>query len=607
MRTSLKSHSCGELRAEHEGQEVTLAGWVHRRRDHGSLIFIDLRDHDGIAQVVFNPKQAEEAHTVASEVRNEYVIQVRGRVGRRPPGTENRNMATGEIEVHAQSATLLSPSKTPPFYINEETEVDDLLRLHYRYLDLRRERMHRNIVFRHKVVQFIRNFLSERGFVEVETPILIKSTPEGARDYLVPSRVNPGRFYALPQSPQQLKQLLMVAGFERYFQIAHCFRDEDLRADRQPEFTQLDIEMSFIDEEDMLKLMEELHTAMVETLRPDLRLNKPFPRLAYAEAMRRFGSDKPDLRYGMELVDVSDLLAESEFGVFRETLAAGGVVRGICVPGGAVFSRRQIDELTEFVKTVGGKGLISIGLTGEGPVEELTADDFHSPVHRYLRLEEVRAIAARAGASRGDLIIIVADQEARASQVLDGMRREMARRLNLIDEGFLAFCFITDFPLVEWNEAEERWDAVHHPFTSPKEEDLPLMDSDPGRVRARAYDLVCNGWEIAGGSIRIHRRDVQEKMFSLLRIAPEEAQDRFGHMLEAFEYGAPPHGGIATGLDRTVMLLAGERDIREVIAFPKTKTASDPLFGAPSTVSEAQLKELHIALRPEAIISKESP
>jgi aspartyl-tRNA synthetase len=607
MRTSLKSHSCGELRAEHEGQEVTLAGWVHRRRDHGSLIFIDLRDHDGIVQVVFNPKQAEEAHRVASDVRNEYVVQVRGQVARRPSGTENRNMATGEVEVHAQSATLLSPSKTPPFYINEETEVEDLLRLHYRYLDLRRERMHRNIVFRHKVVQFIRNFLSERGFVEVETPILIKSTPEGARDYLVPSRVNPGRFYALPQSPQQLKQLLMVAGFERYFQIAHCFRDEDLRADRQPEFTQLDIEMSFIDEEDMLKLMEDLHTAMVETLRPDLRLSKPFPRLAYAEAMRRFGSDKPDLRYGMELLDVSDLLAESEFGVFRETLAAGGVVRGICVPGGAVFSRRQIDELTEFVKTVGGKGIISIGLTGEGPVEELTADDFHSPVHRYLRLEEVRAIAARAGASRGDLIIIVADQEARASQALDGMRREMARRLNLIDEGFLAFCFITDFPLVEWNEAEERWDAVHHPFTSPKEEDLPLMDSDPGRVRARAYDLVCNGWEIAGGSIRIHRRDVQEKMFSLLRIAPEEAQERFGHMLEAFEYGAPPHGGIATGLDRTVMLLAGERDIREVIAFPKTKTASDPLFGAPSTVSEAQLKELHIALRPEAVISKESP
>ena len=607
MKTYLKSHSCGELRAEHDGQEVTLAGWVHRRRDHGSLIFIDLRDHDGIVQVVFNPKQAEEAHRVASEVRNEYVMQVQGRVAPRPPGTENRNMATGEIEVHAQGATLLSPSKTPPFYINEETEVEDLLRLRYRYLDLRRERMHRNIVFRHKVVQFIRNFLNERGFVEVETPILIKSTPEGARDYLVPSRVNPGRFYALPQSPQQLKQLLMVAGFERYFQIAHCFRDEDLRADRQPEFTQLDIEISFIDEEDMLNLMEDLHTAMAETLRPDMRLFKPFPRLTYAEALRRFGTDKPDLRYGMELVDVSDLLAESEFSVFRETLVAGGVVRGICAPGGAVLSRRQVDELTAFVKTVGGKGLISIGLTGEGPVEELTTDEFHSPMHRYLSLEEVRAIAARVGASRDDLIIMVADQEEQASQALDGLRREMARRLNLVDEGLLAFCFITDFPLVEWNEAEERWDAVHHPFTSPKEEDLPLMDSDPGHVRARAYDLVCNGWEIAGGSIRIHRRDVQEKMFSLLRIAPAEAQDRFGHMLEAFEYGAPPHGGIATGLDRTVMLLAGERDIREVIAFPKTKTASDPLFGAPSTVSDAQLKELHIALRPGVVVPKESP
>jgi len=607
MKTYLKSHSCGELRAEHEGQEVALAGWVHRRRDHGSLIFIDLRDNDGIVQVVFSPKEAQEAHAVASEVRSEYVIQVRGTVGRRPAGTENSNMATGEVEVRAQGATLLNPSKTPPFYINEETEVEDLLRLRYRFLDLRRERMHRNIIFRHKVVQFIRSFLSDRDFVEVETPILIKSTPEGARDYLVPSRVNPGRFYALPQSPQQLKQLLMVSGFERYFQIARCFRDEDLRADRQPEFTQLDIEISFIDEEDMLNLMEDLHTAMVETLRPDMRLIKPFPRLTYAEAMRRFGTDKPDLRFGMELVDVSDLLAKSEFSVFQQTLAAGGVVRGICAPGGAVLSRRHIDELTAFVKTVGGKGLISIGLTGEGPVEELTAEEFHSPMHRYLPLEEVRAIAARAGASRGDLIIMVADQEEQAGQALDGLRREMARRLNLIDEGVFAFGFVTEFPLLDWNEEEERWDAVHHPFTSPKEEDLPLMDSDPGHVRARAYDLVCNGWEIAGGSIRIHRRDIQEKMFSLLRIAPEEAQDRFGHMLEAFEYGAPPHGGIATGLDRTVMLLAGERDIREVIAFPKTKTASDPLFGAPSTVSDAQLKELHIALRPGVVISKESP
>jgi aspartyl-tRNA synthetase len=606
VKTYLKSRSCGELRAEHEGEEVSLAGWVHRRRDHGSLIFIDLRDHEGIVQVVFNPKGAEEAHRVASDVRNEYVIHVKGTVARRPSGTENSNMATGEVEVRAHSAALLNPSKTPPFYVNEEMEIEDLLRLRYRYLDLRRERMHRNIVLRHKVTRFIRNFLSDRGFIEVETPILIKSTPEGARDYLVPSRVNPGLFYALPQSPQQLKQLLMVSGFERYFQIAHCFRDEDLRADRQPEFTQLDIEISFINEEDMLNLMEDLHTEMVETIRPDVRLPKPFPRFTYDEAMRRFGTDKPDLRFGMELVDVSDLLAESEFTILQQTLAAGGVVRAICAPGGAALSRRQIDELTDFVKTLGGKGLISIGLTGEGPVEDLTAEEFHSPTHRFLRLEEVRGIAARVGANRGDLIIMVADQERRACQALDGLRREMARRLDLVDEDLFTFCFVTEFPLVEWSEAEERWDAVHHPFTSPREEDLPLMDTDPGRVRARAYDLVCNGWEIAGGSIRIHRRDVQEKMFSLLRISPEEAQYRFGHMLEAFEYGAPPHGGIATGLDRTVMILAGERDIREVIAFPKTKTASDPLFGAPSTVSDAQLAELHIALRP-GVVPKESP
>ncbi len=607
MRTSLKSHSCGELRIEHEGQEVTLAGWVHRRRDHGRLIFIDLRDHGGIVQVVVNPQKAPQAHAAASDVRGEYVMQVSGLVARRRPGTENRNLATGEIEVQAQSARVLNPAKTPPFYINEETEVEDLLRLRYRYLDLRRERMHRNMALRHRVVKFIRDFMDSRGFVEVETPILIKSTPEGARDYLVPSRVNPGQFYALPQSPQQLKQLLMVAGFERYFQIARCFRDEDLRADRQPEFTQLDIEISFIEEEDMLNLMEELHTALAEAIRPDLRLIKPFPRFTYAEALRRFGSDKPDLRYGMALVDFSDLLADSEFAVFRQTLAEGGVVRAICAPGGAVLTRKQIDEITEFVKGYGGKGIISIGLTGEGPIAELADDDFHSPMHRHLRLEEVQAMAARAQAGRGDLMILVADQEAAANQVLDALRREMARRLNLADEGLLAFAFVTDFPLLEWNEEEERWYAMHHPFTSPKEEDLPLMDSDPGRVRARAYDLVCNGWEIGGGSIRIHRRDLQEKMFDLLRIPPEEARQRFGHMLEAFEYGAPPHGGIATGLDRTVMLLAGERDIREVMAFPKTKTASDPMFGAPSPVSEAQLRELHLKLDLDEETSKEAP
>ncbi len=430
----------------------------------------------------------------------------------------------------------------------------------------------------------------------METPILIKSTPEGARDYLVPSRVNPGRFYALPQSPQQLKQLLMVAGFERYFQIARCFRDEDLRADRQPEFTQLDLEMSFIDEEDMLQLMEELLTALSESIRPDLKVTKPFTRLSYAEALRRYGSDKPDLRYGMDLFDASDLLADSEFGVFQQALGAGGVVKGLCAPGGAALHRKDIDELTVFVKQYGGKGIISVSLTGEGPVAELTAEDFHSPMHRHLTLEQVRAIAGRAEAKRGDLMLLVADQEPMANQVLDALRREMARRLDLVDRSLLAYAFVTDFPLVDWNEKEERWDAVHHPFTSPKEEDLPLMDSDPGRVRARAYDIVCNGWEIAGGSIRIHRREVQEKMFDLLRIAPEEAQERFGHMLEAFEYGAPPHGGIATGIDRTVALLAQQDDIREVMAFPKTKSATDPLTGAPGDVTAEQLRELHIAV-----------
>jgi aspartyl-tRNA synthetase len=529
-------------------------------------------------------------------VRPEYVMQVKGKVVRRRPGTENRDLPTGEVEVQATAAAILNSAKTPPFYINEESEVEDLLRLRYRYLDLRRERMHRNMWFRSRVVKFIRDFLTDHGFVEVETPILIKSTPEGARDYLVPSRVNPGCFYALPQSPQQLKQLLMVAGFERYFQIARCFRDEELRSDRQPEFTQLDIEISFINEEDMLGLMEELLTALAENIRPDMRVTKPFPRFTYDEIMRRFGSDKPDLRYGMELSDFSDLLRDSEFAVFRDTLAEGGVVRGICAPGAAVFSRRQIDDLTRFVEGVGGKGLISIGLMGEGPIEELTEEEFHSPMHRHLTLAEVRAMTQRVGAKRGDLLIVVADEEYRVCQALDALRRELARQLKLVDEGLLAFCLVTDYPLVEWNDAEERWDAVHHPFTSPREEDLPLMDSDPGRVRARAYDIVCNGWEIAGGSIRIHRRDVQEKMFNLLRIPPQETQERFGHMLEAFEYGAPPHGGIAWGLDRVVMILAGERDIREIIAFPKTKTASDPMFGAPSPVSEAQLRELHLKL-----------
>ncbi len=593
----LKTHFCGELRKEHSGQKVTLAGWVNRRRDHGRLIFIDLRDSRGLVQVVFNPETAADAHAVADQVRGEYVVQVTGEVAPRRPGTENRGLPTGEIEVQATAATILNPSKTPPFYIYEDGDVEELLRLRYRYLDLRRSRMQHHLWMRYRIIKFIRNFLGDRGFIEIETPILANPTPEGARDYLVPSRINRGLFYALPQSPQQFKQLLMVSGFERYFQIARCFRDEDIRADRQPEFTQLDLEMSFVVADDVLDLMEELYTALCETVRPDLKLTKPFARLTYEEAMRRFGTDKPDLRYGMELADFSDLAAGSDFAIFRQALDGGGQVRGLAAPGGAVFTRRQIDELTSFVQTVGARGLVSVALEGEGPIEELKEGEFRSPMGRFLTLELVKGMAQRAGAKRGDLLLIVADKPDTVNAGLDALRREVARRLNLADPNTLAWGRVVDFPLLEWHEEDGRWYAVHHPFTSPKPEDLPLLESDPGRVRAQAYDLVCNGWEMAGGSIRIHQREVQLKMFSLLGIGPEQAQARFGHMLEAFEYGAPPHGGIAAGLERNVALLVGEDDIREVMTFPKTKTAADPMTGAPSPVSPEQLAELGMALK----------
>ncbi len=595
----LKSHFCGELRKEHVGQEVELAGWVNRRRDHGNLIFIDLRDSRGLVQVVFNPAQALEAHGIASEVRPEYVIQVKGSVSARRPGTENHSLPTGEVEVQANEAVILNPSKTPPFYISEESEVEDLLRLRYRYLDLRRPRMQHHLWTRYQVIKFMRDFLHAKGFIEIETPILANPTPEGARDYLVPSRPSKGSFYALPQSPQQFKQLLMVAGYERYFQIARCFRDEDVRADRQPEFTQLDLEMSFVTAGDVLDLMEELYTALCKTIRPDVKATVPFARLTYDEAMRRFGTDKPDMRYGMELADLTELVAGSEFAVFRQAIEAGGQVRGFAVPGGVeALSRKQIDDLTTFVQSAGGRGLISAGLLGQGSLETLTDEEVRSPVARFLSAEVVKGMAQRTGARRGDLILMVADQESVASAALDALRREVARRLNLADPNLLAWCRVTDFPLLEWNEEDNRWYAVHHPFTSPRVEDLPLLESDPGRVRAQAYDLVCNGWEMAGGSVRIHQRDVQQRMFAMLGIAPEEAQARFGHMLEAFEYGAPPHGGIAAGLERNVALLVGMDDIREVIPFPKTKTASDPMTGAPSPVKKEALDELGLALKP---------
>ncbi len=585
-----RSHTCGELRAEHIGQEVLLAGWVHRRRDHGPLIFIDLRDRYGITQVVFDSADSPVAHVVASDARVEYVLQVRGRVVQRPEEAYNPDIATGMIEVHATEATVLNPAKTPPLYINKEGGEEETLRLKYRYLDLRRERMQRNIMLRHRIVKFIRDFLDREGFVEVETPILIKSTPEGARDYLVPSRLHPGKFYALPQSPQQLKQLLMVAGFDRYFQIARCFRDEDQRADRQPEFTQLDMEMSFVDQDDVLDVIERLFTALCREIVPHKRLVTPFPRLTYAEAMERFGSDKPDLRYGLELVDVSDVVAASQFGVFRAALDTGGQVKGLRIPGAGSYSRKQIDEVVELAKQAGARGLLWAVVPGEG-------GEVRSSFGRQVSPDEMAAIIRRMEGAPGDLLLIVADTPKIVAQTLDRLRREFGARLNLADPNVLAWAWVIDFPLVEWNEEEQRWDAVHHPFTAPKDEDLHLMDTDPGRVRAKAYDLILNGYEAGGGSIRIHRRDVQQRLFDLLGIDRETAMRQFGHMLEAFEYGAPPHGGIAPGIDRICMILADEVTIREVMAFPKTQQAVDLMTNAPSPVDERQLRELHIALR----------
>ena len=574
-----------------------MAGWVHRRRDHGGLIFIDLRDWEGIAQVVFNPEVAPQAHSMAQSLRSEWVIRIRGKVGQRPPGTVNLNIPTGDVEVMAHELEVLNPSKTPPFSVEEEAaEADELLRLKYRYLDLRRASLRDNLVLRHKVVKFIRDFLSARGFIEVETPILTKSTPEGARDYLVPSRVYPGHFYALPQSPQQMKQLLVMGGIERYFQIARCFRDEDLRADRQPEFTQLDLEMAFVEEEDVLDLTEELFTSLVENIVPDKRLIKPFPRLSYSDVMARFGTDKPDLRFGMELGDLSDIAAESQFQVIRGVIDSGGVVKGLAAPGCANYTRRQLDELTSFAQERGASGLIAVALEGDpgSSLEDLKQEDIRSAVARHLSLEEVRQMATRLGAKRGDLLLVVAGTPREVDLVLSQLRHEMGRRLGLADPDLLALAFVLDFPLFEWNQDGERWDSAHHPFTAPREDDMPLLEEAPERVMSKAYDMVCNGTELASGSIRIHNRDLQEQIFHHLGYDSEQVQERFGHMLEALDYGAPPHGGIAPGIDRLVQLLADAISIRDVIAFPKTQNAFDPLFGAPSPVDDAQLRDLHL-------------
>lgn len=583
----LRSHTCGELRAKNVGEEVTLAGWVNRRRDHGGLIFLDLRDRWGVVQVVFDPSFSEPAHKAASQVRGEYVLRIWGKVRPRPAGQENPEMDTGEIEVVAETIDVLNEARTPPFPISEGSSADETLRLRYRYLDLRRPEMQRKLMLRHRVVSFIRRFLDERGFVEVETPILIKSTPEGARDYLVPSRIHSGRFYALPQSPQQLKQLLMVAGMDRYYQIARCFRDEDQRADRQPEFTQLDLEMSFVEQDDVLQVTEDLLTALVEEVSTKRLLFKPFPRLSYQEAMDRYGSDKPDMRFEMLLTDLSDLVGDSGFRIFSSTVAEGGQVKGIRVLGCAAYTRKQLDELGEFVQRHGAQGLVSMALTPEG---------VRSSVSKHLSSETVGAITERMGATTGDLLLIVAGQSPVVAEALGQLRLEMGERLGLRDKDTLAFVWVVDMPLFEWKEQEKRWDAMHHPFTAPAEEDLPLLDSDPGAARARQYDVVCNDVEIGGGSIRIHRRDVQEKIFGIMGLPPEQVRSQFGHLLDAFEYGTPPHGGIAPGIDRLVMILAGEESIREVMAFPKTGAAADLMFDAPSPVSEEQLKELHLKL-----------
>lgn len=572
---------CGDVGLADVGSEIVIQGWVQRIRDQGGLIFIDLRDRAGVVQTVVDMKRQPDVLRLAESVRPEFVLEIAGRVERRPAGTENPNLASGDVEVHISRLEILNTSLTPPFQIQDGIATDEMVRLKYRYLDLRRPEMQRRLMLRHRVIKLIRDYMDSLGFVDVETPILIKSTPEGARDYLVPSRLNPGKFYALPQSPQQLKQLLMVSGLDKYYQIAKCFRDEDARADRQAEFTQLDIEMSFVKQEDIFAVVEPLCVKIVEELSNKKLLFRPFPRLTYAEVMDRYGTDKPDLRFAMELFDITDIAQASQFQVF----AGAQRVKGLVAPGCSGYSRGQIDELTELAKQLGGKGLVTVAVTAEGP---------RSPVGKFLKEGELAAVVERAGARTGDLLMIVADAPKQAAKVLAALRNEMSGRLGLVDDGVMAFAWVTDFPLVEWNDEEGRWDSSHHPFTMPFEEDMQYLDSDPARVRAQAYDLVCNGNELASGSIRIHRRDIQDKVFHLLNLGDEEIQARFGHMLEAFEYGAPPHGGIAPGLDRLVMLLTDDANIREVIAFPKIGNWIDPMTNAPSPVDEAQLRELHI-------------
>ncbi|TPG91478.1 aspartate--tRNA ligase [Brevibacillus laterosporus] len=585
MKFDVRSVYCGEVTKEHVEQEIILNGWVQKRRDLGGVIFIDLRDRTGICQVVFNPEVNKEAWEKADRVRSEYVLSVKGKLVHRGPEAVNPKIKTGEYEMLATEITILNDAKTPPFLIEDEIDVDEQIRLKYRYLDLRRPEMQKAFYLRSKATKAFRDFLDQKGFLDIETPMLTKSTPEGARDYLVPSRVHPGEFYALPQSPQIFKQLLMVSGFERYYQIVRCFRDEDLRADRQPEFTQIDIETSFLPMEELLPMMEEMvQHVFIQTVGTDVGTS--FPRVTYAEAMDRYGSDKPDVRFGMELTNVSDLVKESGFKVFASTVETGGQVKAINAKGCGHYSRKDVDDLGKFASRYGAKGLAWIAFK-DGEVK--------GPIAKFFSEEEVAAIKERLQVEEGDLLLFVADKPKVVADSLGALRSKLGAELGLIDQSKYAFLWVVDFPLVEWDEEAKRYVALHHPFTRPKDEDLYLFETDPGAIRAQAYDLVLNGYELGGGSMRIYKRDVQEKMFKALGFSQEEAKEQFGFLMDAFEYGTPPHGGIALGLDRLVMLLAGRTNLREVIAFPKTASASDLMVNAPSEVDENQLKQLFIA------------